>query len=163
MDLKDQSTHKAAARLSRPYEDQSPLWEAVVHSQVPPTPAIIEERSEDENTDSDAEETDDEELHDVRRGREEEDIAELEGPFGDLRIPPNIQELESMPSPNPMGSMGSPMDDEFRGDRTPKTWKDGFDGDGIPDGPISEWDEHEVAEWISSLGLGKYHDDMISE
>lgn len=141
---------KASARLSRPYEDQSPLWKAAVFSDTDRT---------DEDEDDDGDGADDDEPYPQKFANP------LSSPFKDLVIPPSISELEAMPSPG----MRSPRDeDEMRerlGEQTPTMgWQGAYDqGDAMPDGPISEWDEHGVADWISSLGLDRYHDNMIGE
>lgn len=44
---------------------------------------------------------------------------------------------------------------------TPTTWDQRLEGDGMPDGLITDWDTEGVANWINSLGFGKYQDDLL--
>ncbi|KAI5812671.1 MAPKKK cascade protein kinase regulator Ste50 [Pyronema omphalodes] len=61
----------------------------------------------------------------------------------------------------------SPDRADWRDDRygsqqpTPTTWEHRLEGDGMPDGIISEWDTEGVASWMNSLGFGKYHDALL--
>jgi hypothetical protein len=86
--------------------------------------------------------------------------------------PPQLPELElddMMESPSLSDGLPlrSPDRADWRDDRygsqqpTPTTWEHRLEGDGMPDGIISEWDTEGVASWMNSLGFGKYHDALL--
>jgi hypothetical protein len=155
VDFKSANTkNKPSARLSRPYEDQSPLWEAVGYDPlVSPIGAGATTKRMYNNHDS--------------LVAPLQPVA-LDAPMSPARdfVIPTISELEHMASPESPGSiMGDDWRDDILSSNQPTpTWYH-HEGDSMPDGLITDWTIESVASWVSSLGHGfiQYHDYFIGQ
>jgi hypothetical protein len=72
--------------------------------------------------------------------------------------------------PSPGIHAGSPPDDDMRDERsgseqpTPTFYNQRpIEGEGMPDGLITDWDAEGVAEYVSSLGFPQYHDAFLGK
>jgi hypothetical protein len=176
----DPKTAASSSRPSRPYETS--FWESATgYSKTPPTTTTTPPASgaggggggynahdslvaplqpialqapispARDTTETDAETV----IDDGGDDDDEEEDSDEDGP-------PRLPELPEMSSPGFMREMPLRSPDWGSGQPTPTSWEQRtVEGDGMPDGIIADWDAEGVADWLCSLGLGKYREALL--
>lgn len=143
---------KTSARLSRPYEDQSPLWEAVGYSPLASPSELDGTSSVSLQVPSTTQQR-----TPSSTGSSPPSLLPLSPPAA-LNFP-SIPEL-GMPSPSHQpASPTSSIPSRDGGQHTPTLHQ--REGDGTPGRHILEWDIEDVANYVSSLGLEQYRESFL--